>query len=234
VGISNSRLLDVNKEQVTFRTKDGRKVSLRPVDFLRRFVQHVQPNKLKQIRHGGLHASPKALDKAKAGDKRGYELPAFIQGLYLDGHFLGATTWETGLGLSFFDDNVKLQAMYGQAPPTDETGAPQRFFGNVFSVKLIANVFYLPFASVFGPAWDAFSSSLGVGTEFSYFDMNGTTDGKVVPGIIVQLELPKYTLKQLKFMKKYSLYVEEEAWFVTSDVPGASTILFRTTFGVKL
>jgi hypothetical protein len=93
----------------------------------------------------------------RKGDKRGYELPAFIQGLYLDGHFLGATTSEAGL-------------------------------------KLIANVFYLPFASLFGPDWDAFSS----------------------------------------FMKKYSLYVEEEAWFVTSDVPGASTILFRTTCGVKL
>ena len=196
-----------------------------------RFGGHVHLAGTASDDESGLASVEVALRK---GDKRGYELPAFIQGLYLDGHFLGATTWETGLGLSFFDDNVKLQAMYGQAPPTDETGAPQRFFGNVFSVKLIANVFYLPFASVFGPDWDAFSSSLGVGTEFSYFDMNGTTDGKVVPGIIVQLELPKYTLKQLKFMKKYSLYVEEEAWFVTSDVPGASTILFRTTFGVKL
>jgi hypothetical protein len=66
VGISNSRLLEVTKDQVTFRTKDGRKVSLRPVAFLQRFVQHILPNKLKKIRHAGLYASPKALAKAKA------------------------------------------------------------------------------------------------------------------------------------------------------------------------
>jgi hypothetical protein len=64
--------------------------------------------------------------------------------------------------------------------------------------------------------------------------MNGTTDGKVLSGVVAQLEFPKYNLKQLTFLKKYSLYLEEEAWFVSSDVPGASTILFRTTLGVRL
>jgi len=50
VGIANSRLLEVSIEQVTFRTKDGRKVSLHPVAFLKRFVQHVLPDGFKQIR----------------------------------------------------------------------------------------------------------------------------------------------------------------------------------------
>jgi hypothetical protein len=71
VGISNSRLLDdethaSNKDQVTFRTKDGRKISLHPVMFLRRFIQHVLPDGFKKIRHAGLYASAKALAKAKA------------------------------------------------------------------------------------------------------------------------------------------------------------------------
>ena len=65
VAIANSRLLDVTKDLVTFRTKDGRKVSLQPVAFLRRFVQHVLPDGFKKIRHAGLYASPKALAKAK-------------------------------------------------------------------------------------------------------------------------------------------------------------------------
>jgi hypothetical protein len=65
VGIANSRLLDVTESQVTFRTKDGRAVSLHPVTFLRRFVQHVLPDKLKKIRHAGLYASPKALALAR-------------------------------------------------------------------------------------------------------------------------------------------------------------------------
>ncbi len=196
-----------------------------------RFSSHIRVAGTASDDESGLASVELELRK---GDKHGYELPAFIQGLYLDTHVFGATTWEAGLGLSFFDDNVKLQAMYGQAPATDESGAPQRFFGGVYSAKLIANLFYLPFSSVFGPDWDAFSASLGLGTEFSYFDMNGTTDGKVLSGVVLQLEFPKYTLKQLTFLKKYSLYVEEEAWFVSSDVPGASTILFRTTLGARL
>jgi hypothetical protein len=65
VGIANSRLLDVTVNQVTFRTKDGRSVSLHPVAFLRRFVQHVLPDKFKKIRHAGLYASPKALALAR-------------------------------------------------------------------------------------------------------------------------------------------------------------------------
>jgi hypothetical protein len=65
VGIANSRLLDVSAGQVTFRTKCGRKISLPPVTFLRRFVQHVLPDGFKKIRHAGLYAVPKALAKAK-------------------------------------------------------------------------------------------------------------------------------------------------------------------------
>lgn len=66
VGISNSRLLSVTEEAVTFRTKDGRTATLPPVDFLRRFIQHVLPDRFKKIRHAGLYASPKALAQAKA------------------------------------------------------------------------------------------------------------------------------------------------------------------------
>jgi hypothetical protein len=64
VGIANSRLLDVTPSQVTFRTKDGRAVSLHPVAFLQRFVQHVLPDRFKKIRHAGLYASPQALERA--------------------------------------------------------------------------------------------------------------------------------------------------------------------------
>lgn len=66
VGIANSRLLDVTESKVTFRTKDGRAVGLHPVAFLRRFVQHVLPDRFKKIRHAGLYASPKALAEARA------------------------------------------------------------------------------------------------------------------------------------------------------------------------
>jgi hypothetical protein len=57
VGIANSRLLDVGEDHVTFRTKNGKAITLAPVDFLARFVQHVLPKGYVKIRHYGLLAS---------------------------------------------------------------------------------------------------------------------------------------------------------------------------------
>lgn len=65
VGISNSRLLAVTPERITFRTKGEATETVHPVEFLRRFVQHVLPGKFKKIRHAGLYGSPKALARAK-------------------------------------------------------------------------------------------------------------------------------------------------------------------------
>lgn len=69
VGIANSRLLDVGPTHVTFRTKHGRTATLYPVEFLRRFVQHVLPDGFHKIRHAGLYASAQPgglLEKARA------------------------------------------------------------------------------------------------------------------------------------------------------------------------
>jgi hypothetical protein len=60
VAIANSRIVDIRDDLVTFRTKDGKAVSLHPVEFLRRFVQHVLPDALHKIRHYGLYASAHA------------------------------------------------------------------------------------------------------------------------------------------------------------------------------
>jgi hypothetical protein len=57
VGIANSRLLDVGPTHVTFRTKGHQTATLHPVEFLRRFVQHVLPGGFHKIRHAGLYAS---------------------------------------------------------------------------------------------------------------------------------------------------------------------------------
>jgi hypothetical protein len=57
VAISNSRITSVTADAVTFRTKNGKSTSLHPVEFLRRFVQHVLPNGFHKIRHFGLYSS---------------------------------------------------------------------------------------------------------------------------------------------------------------------------------
>ncbi len=56
VAISNSRLVDVTDQLVTFRTKNGQLEVIPPVEFLRRFVQHVLPPGFHKIRHYGLYA----------------------------------------------------------------------------------------------------------------------------------------------------------------------------------
>ena len=66
IAISNHRLLDVGLDHVTFATKHGAKTTLPPVDFLRRFRQHVMPPGYVRIRHYGLLASRNVATKLAA------------------------------------------------------------------------------------------------------------------------------------------------------------------------
>lgn len=66
VGIANSRLLDVTPESVVFRTRGSGTEALPPVEFLRRFVQHVLPDRFHKIRHVGLYAAHAKLAAARA------------------------------------------------------------------------------------------------------------------------------------------------------------------------
>lgn len=56
VAISSSRIVDVTDDAVAFRTKDGKTVTLSPIEFLRRFVEHVLPDGFHKIRHCGLYS----------------------------------------------------------------------------------------------------------------------------------------------------------------------------------
>lgn len=56
VGISNSRLVAVTPDAIVFRTKGAKTVTLGPVEFLRRFVQHVLPKGKQKIRYYGVYA----------------------------------------------------------------------------------------------------------------------------------------------------------------------------------
>ncbi|MBN4050366.1 IS91 family transposase [Desulfobulbus sp. AH-315-M07] len=60
VAISNSRLIEVTDETVTFRTKNGKTATLAAIDFVRRFIQHVLPKRLHKIRHYGLYSGAQA------------------------------------------------------------------------------------------------------------------------------------------------------------------------------
>lgn len=56
VALTNQRLVAVEPDRVTFSTKQGRTITLPPVELLGRFVQHVLPHGFTKIRHYGLMA----------------------------------------------------------------------------------------------------------------------------------------------------------------------------------
>lgn len=69
IAISDSRLVDVTHDRVTFTTRRGKTATLHPVEFLHRFVQHVLPAGFHKVRHGGLYARTRAggrLEQARA------------------------------------------------------------------------------------------------------------------------------------------------------------------------
>lgn len=57
VAISNHRILHVDDHQIVFRTRDRQVCRLEPIEFIRRFLQHVLPRGFVKIRHYGLLAA---------------------------------------------------------------------------------------------------------------------------------------------------------------------------------
>jgi hypothetical protein len=166
----------------------------------------------------------------REGDKSHYQVPSFIQGLYLDTHVMGATYWDLGLGLTFFDDNVKLQLQAGMSPPG-------RFQGLVLGAKLLANIATLPFSYLFGPSWDFFSMSVAVGANFSYFTMSEgsvafTDAGVVLAGMVAQLEFARFKVPNWRMASTYGLYTEYQLWFISSDVEAGTA--GRLSFGLRI
>ena len=66
VGLANSRLLSITDSSVTFRTKGNGTETLPPLEFLRRFLLHVLPDRFHKIRHIGLYANREKRARAHA------------------------------------------------------------------------------------------------------------------------------------------------------------------------
>lgn len=56
VAISNHRLMAIDDDTIHFATKDGKSTRLPPVEFIKRFLDHVLPPGFTKIRHYGLYA----------------------------------------------------------------------------------------------------------------------------------------------------------------------------------
>jgi hypothetical protein len=189
----------------------------------------------------------------RSGDKNSYGVPGFIQGLYIDTQFWGATLWSIGAGLTFFDDNVKVQGQFGQFTPEvydsfatlfygveDGKIVHQRFGGNIFGIKLLANIAYIPFRYYFGPDWQWLSANVALGANFSYFSQTSAGRAQFLSALLGQLEFPRVTLSsKQKMFKTFAFYSEFQLWFISSDVQGASKdneispVLPTFSFGVR-
>ena len=71
VAISNSRLEQIDDDQVTFRYRDNRtqetrRATVSSVEFLRRFLQHVLPRRCTKVRYYGLWSATRRKDLAHA------------------------------------------------------------------------------------------------------------------------------------------------------------------------
>lgn len=163
----------------------------------------------------------------RKGDKASYEVPSFIQGLYIDFRFWGSTLFAAGLGLTAFDDVVKLQFSFGQFTQQQRDAVSNllgldltnlRYGGNVLSFKILANVTSIPFSYFLGHDFDWLYASVAVGADFSYFMETASGRPQILSALLAQLEFPRVQLQNVKMFSSFSLYTEGSLWFIPTDV----------------
>jgi len=147
----------------------------------------------------------------------------------------------SGVGLTFFDDNVKLQVQYGQLTESQWgmfSDDPMRFGDTVIGAKLLANIFYLPFGYLLGPDWSWLSTSLALGANYSYFTKSQSGKPQMLSAVLAQLEFPRVTVNKWKMFRTYALYTEFQLWFVPTDVDTSvvdvDTIIPHVAVGVRV
>ncbi|MEE1167350.1 MAG: Ig-like domain-containing protein [Treponema sp.] len=158
----------------------------------------------------------------RKGDKSSYEVPSFIQGLYLDWHFWGATLYDIGVGLTFFDDNVKLQFQWGQFTQAQRdifSKTDMRYGGdNVMGLKILANVAEIPFSFFFGRDFECLSANIAIGANFTRFNESASGKAQILSALLAQVEFPKFSFPKMKMFSSFSLYSEFSLWFIPTDV----------------
>lgn len=181
----------------------------------------------------------------RKGDKSSYELPSFIQGLYFDSNVWGASLWSVGVGLTAFDNAVKVQMQYGQfteeqwykvnALLGNESTSSFRFGGQIIGVKIIAQLGYIPFRYFWGRDFDWLSASISVGANFSWFSESGANVAQMLSAALVQVEFPRITFAKAKLFKTWAFYVEPQVWLIPSDVTSddVRNYVFTCSFGIR-
>ena len=142
--------------------------------------------------------------------------------MYFDWKFWGATLFDIGVGLTFFDDVVKVQFQWGQFTQAQRdifSKSDMRYGGdNVMGIKILANVANIPFAYFFGRDFEWLSANIAVGANFTRFNESASGEAQILSALLAQVEFPKVTFPQLKMFSTFSLYTEFSLWFIPTDV----------------
>jgi len=157
-----------------------------------------------------------------------YSVPEVIRGLYFDVKGLGATYFDVGLGLSFFNHNVRVQGQFGIAPPVGEfTSVVEggRYIGNVLGFKLVANILSIPFDWLFkNRDWSYYRVNIGVGANFSWFEMEGANGWRTplyMGAVLAQIDIANIDFQQIyprwRYFHNMALYLQPEFWFASTD-----------------
>jgi hypothetical protein len=212
----------------------------------------------------------------RKGDKMFYGVPGFLQGLYFEGIippfmtqllkdkyedwgisgigklFTGATYFDVGMGLSFFEDNVKIQFGYGLLtqdlyesiggdPPYPDGTPSVRYGGHVFQIKIIANIYRLPFGPIWGPDFEWLSATFAFGADFSLFDLmrEGYTQSKQptwMSALLFQVEFPRVTIPKREKLRTFALFTEASCWFVPTDKddPNIPVVIPHVIMGIRI
>jgi hypothetical protein len=126
----------------------------------------------------------------------------------------------------------------------------------VFGIKLLANVYTYPFAAWLGPDFEWLWGSIGVGANFSLFDVGNSVNEKYknadgtpatytqsgkstwMSALLLQLEFPKVTIPKKKYLRTFSMFTEGQLWFVPTDVNaeklGIETVIPHIIMGLRL
>ena len=181
----------------------------------------------------------------RKGDKASYEVPSFIQGLYVDFRFWGATLFAVGAGLTFFDDVVKVQASYGQFTQQQRDAVTNvfkrdltdlRYGGNILSGKILANVASIPFSYFLGHDWDWLSAQVAIGAEFAWFSQTNSGRPQILSAVLTQLEFPRVKIPNVKMFSTFSFYTEASLWFIPTDVSSEvkiKNLIPQVAFGLR-
>jgi hypothetical protein len=171
-----------------------------------------------------------------------YSVPEAIRGLYFDVKTLGAVYFDVGVGLSLFDNNVRFQGQYGRAPPDEDNSIlvdSGRYTGEVWGIKLVANIATIPFDWLFKDRdWAYYKMNIGVGAIFTWFSMEGNREPLYMGAVIAQIDIANIDFKLIypnwNRFHVWALYMQPEFWFASTDAIDVDKIIPRIGIGIRV